>query len=204
MAAPRSPPTHVVPALVRHTHSIRQCGVRVHRGSLGQAHHRSKRGCGGRDRRATGALDCKHEGGRRSSSKFLKFDATHPSAKAVIGGYAPAKLLAAGYPNLLTADIDPCRGDAAGHLRLSAKDTADSLGPVFSPLVMPELCDLAIQRAIRSGKRRIWRCRNYPRAGAISAKRPTKSRPALRGRGNPPRAPKKACGAEERALGLCK
>ncbi|MCV2356056.1 TAXI family TRAP transporter solute-binding subunit [Paucibacter sp. B2R-40] len=61
--------------------------------------------------------------------KLLKFDPTHPSAQAALNVYAPAKVLASNYPNLLSEDFTTISvGAFLVTYDYNLKDTVDSFG----------------------------------------------------------------------------
>jgi TRAP transporter TAXI family solute receptor len=61
--------------------------------------------------------------------KLLKFDPSHPSAEAALTVYAPAKVLAASYPNLLVDDFTTISvGAFLVTYDYNLKDTVDSFG----------------------------------------------------------------------------
>ena len=135
--------------------------------------------------------------------KFLKFDATHPSAKAVIGGYAPAKLLAAGYPNLLTADIESLAvGTLLATYDYPQKDTADSLGR-FSRSLCQNFATLQA-KGHPKWKEADLALPQLPEGWRYFSQAANEIKACLARQGKPTTRTEKACGAEERALGLCK
>ncbi|MBL8521489.1 MAG: C4-dicarboxylate ABC transporter substrate-binding protein [Betaproteobacteria bacterium] len=135
--------------------------------------------------------------------KLLKFDPAHAASKAVTAGYVPARLKAASYPNLLAADIDTLAvGTLLATYDYPQKDTAETLGRFGRALCQNfttlqakghpkwKEADLALPQ-LPDG----WRYFT-PAANEIKA--------CLARQGKPTTRTEKACGAEERALGLCK
>jgi TRAP transporter TAXI family solute receptor len=135
--------------------------------------------------------------------KLLKFDPAHASSKAALTAYAPAKLSMASYPNLLSGDIDTLAvGTLLATYDYPQKDTAEALGRFARSLCQNfgtlqakghpkwKEADLAMPQ-LPEGLRYFT-----PAANEIKA--------CLARQGKPTARSEKACGAEERALGLCR
>ena len=125
--------------------------------------------------------------------KLLKFDPNHPSAKAALGTYTPATMLASSYPKLLSEDFTTVSvGAFLVTYDYNLKGTVEHLGRLAKSLCQN------FSRLQEEG---------HPKWREVSLKLPELSA-GWRYYGPTARelracAPKKRCSAEERILGFC-
>lgn len=136
--------------------------------------------------------------------KLLKFDPDHPTSKLPLTVYAPAKVLATSYPNLLTADFTTISvGAFLVTYDYNLKGTVGNMAR-FGRSLCNNFATLQAQghpkwREVQMALPTLPPGWNYypPTAREIRAclaKKP---------RAQPPAVPTKKCSAEERILGLC-
>jgi TRAP transporter TAXI family solute receptor len=136
--------------------------------------------------------------------KLLKFDPDHPTSKQPLTVYSPAKVLAASYPNLLTADFTTISvGAFLVTYDYNLKDTVDHLAR-FGRSLCNNFATLQAQGHPK------WRdvemaLPTLPPGWTYFPATSREIRACLtkKTKGLPPVKPGKKCSAEERILGLC-
>lgn len=136
--------------------------------------------------------------------KLLKFDPDHPASKLPLTVYSPAKVLAASYPNLLTADFTTISvGAFLVTYDYNLKDTVSHMA-AFGRSLCNNFATLQAQghpkwRDVEMALPTLPPGWTYYRATSREIRACLTKKP----NGPPPARPGKKCSAEERILGLC-